>query len=440
LTDSTGGLPVQQVADIVDSIASALDFAHQRGLLHRDVKPSNILLTTGTDKRILLTDFGIGREIGSANGLTATGLTIGTVNSAAPEQLMGEDLDGRADQYALAATAYHLLCGHPLFEHSNPTIVISRHLNATPARLANHRPEFAFLDPVLQQALSKNPTERYPNCTQFAHALRTATAALEQSSHTPSPGGFPPASAITQHASIAPVLRDVAAPTKAAPAPAQASVRKPTTSSAGDTNPLAPTEPAAARDVSRAVLIAIGAVVVVLVAVVAAITTVSVMGSSANQQQVTATESLPAKASEPPSLLPTVPVAAVQPTLATSAMPPKPRIVGIPARNGSAGVVTRSGKTACQIMVTLIGCQVNWEIATPLLYGAPANGVRIYANGHWEWATGDMGTTATFTTLSYDTTYTALGWIIEPSITGTRFTNNATGHGIVVSTEGIDPF
>ena len=142
------GLPQREVLNIVTAVGEALDYAHQRHLLHRDVKPANILVSkqeTG-EERILLADFGIARWDNDASGLTQTNMTVGTVSYAAPEQLMGRDLDGRADQYALAATAYHLLTGTPPFQHSNPAVVISQHLSALPPSLAEHRPELADLD------------------------------------------------------------------------------------------------------------------------------------------------------------------------------------------------------------------------------------------------------------------------------------------------------
>ncbi len=155
------GMPVGDVLEIVTAVGSALDYANQRGVLHRDVKPANILLADGRDedgeRRILLSDFGIARQLGEISGLTATNMTMGTLPYAAPEQLMDEPIDGRADQYSLAATAYHLLTGSPMFPQSNPAVVISRHLNTPPPPLAATRPELAPLDPVLARALAKDP-------------------------------------------------------------------------------------------------------------------------------------------------------------------------------------------------------------------------------------------------------------------------------------------
>jgi serine/threonine protein kinase, bacterial len=167
------GMPRHEVAEIISAVADALDYAHQRNLLHRDVKPANILLAypESGDQRILLADFGIARWVNDISGLTATNMTVGTVSYAAPEQLMGERLDGRADQYALAATAFHLLTGRPPFQNSNPAVVISQHLSAAPPAIGEHRPELAGLDPVLAKALAKAPADRFERCADFARAL-----------------------------------------------------------------------------------------------------------------------------------------------------------------------------------------------------------------------------------------------------------------------------
>ena len=101
-------------------------------------------------------------------------MAIGTLPYAAPEQLMDEPIDGRADQYALAATAYHPLTGSPVFPQSNPAVVIGRHLNTPPPALADTRPELAALDPVLAIALAKDPADRFTRCTDFARAFARA--------------------------------------------------------------------------------------------------------------------------------------------------------------------------------------------------------------------------------------------------------------------------
>ncbi|WP_458315897.1 serine/threonine-protein kinase [Mycolicibacterium brisbanense] len=168
------GMPYEDVVEIVTAVAEALDFAHERRLLHRDVKPANILVTTPTAsarRRVLLTDFGIAREADDVSGLTETNMAIGTVAYVAPEQLSSKALDGRADQYALAATAFHLLTGAPLFDDANRIVVAGKHLNTPPPRLSERRPDLAHLDAAMAKALAKNPDQRYARCIDFARAL-----------------------------------------------------------------------------------------------------------------------------------------------------------------------------------------------------------------------------------------------------------------------------
>jgi hypothetical protein len=166
------GMPKADVAEIISAVADALDHAHSRGLLHRDVKPANILLTDPKPRRrILLADFGIAREMGEISGLTATNMLVGTTAYCAPEQLRGNDLDARADQYALGCTAFNLLTGVAPFQHSNPAVVISQHLSAAPPLVSERRPELAELDAVIAKAMAKDPSERYATCADFASAL-----------------------------------------------------------------------------------------------------------------------------------------------------------------------------------------------------------------------------------------------------------------------------
>src|ERR1700757_862149 len=167
------GMPASMACEIVTAVAAALDYAHRCGLLHRDVKPANILLTDPKDgeRRIVLADFGIARQHGDVSGLTDTNFTVGTVTYAAPEQLMGDNIDARADQYALAATAFHLFSGAPPYQHSNPVAVISRHLTAPLPKVSDTRPELKNLDEVFARALAKNPGHRFADCHEFAAAL-----------------------------------------------------------------------------------------------------------------------------------------------------------------------------------------------------------------------------------------------------------------------------
>jgi serine/threonine protein kinase len=171
-SEHPSGMPRADVVEIIWAVADALDHAHSRGLLHRDIKPANILLGDASPRRrILLADFGIARELGEISGLTATNMTMGTTAYCAPEQLQGDDLDARADQYALGCTAFHLLTGGAPFQHSNPAVVITHHLSAPPPSVSERRPELADLDAVIAKAMAKDPDERYATCADFASAL-----------------------------------------------------------------------------------------------------------------------------------------------------------------------------------------------------------------------------------------------------------------------------
>jgi serine/threonine-protein kinase len=165
-------MPRADVVEIISAVADALDYAHSRGLLHRDVKPANILLGDGKPRRrILLADFGIARELGEISGLTATNMLVGTTAYCAPEQLRGDDLDARADQYALGCTAFHLLTGSAPFEHSNPAVVITQHLSAQPPLASARHPELAGADAAITRAMAKHPDQRFATCADFAAAL-----------------------------------------------------------------------------------------------------------------------------------------------------------------------------------------------------------------------------------------------------------------------------
>jgi serine/threonine protein kinase, bacterial len=169
------GMPPRMVIEIVSAIAEALDYAHDRGALHRYVNPGNILVSKSPAdrRRIALTGFGVARPEGAHNTLTRAGMFIGTAGYTAPEQLMGDELDGRADQYALAASAFHLLTGAPPFAHFNPSVVVNRQLNDRPPRPSEIRPDLTEFDAIFARALSKDPVDRFRRGRDFAKALES---------------------------------------------------------------------------------------------------------------------------------------------------------------------------------------------------------------------------------------------------------------------------
>lgn len=175
---------VPRALRIIAETASALDFAHSRGVLHRDVKPANILLSaadTGREERAILTDFGIARLLDSNTQLTATGTFAATLAFAAPELLSGEAVDHRADQYSLGCTLFTILAGHPPFASANPGQVVAGHLSKSLPRLGSMRTDVPpFLDDVIARATAKRREDRFASCTEFAVA---AFAAL--SGHAP---------------------------------------------------------------------------------------------------------------------------------------------------------------------------------------------------------------------------------------------------------------
>ncbi|MBV9206555.1 MAG: serine/threonine protein kinase [Actinobacteria bacterium] len=172
-----GPLPLGYAWHVIAQIAAALDAAHAFGLIHRDVRPANILLDAGDtpgERAAYLSDFGLSKRL-SAEHIIATGWHGGTLEYAAPEQLDGHAIDGRADLYALACTAFELLCGMPPFGHDPGLTVMYAHLYAPPPRAAESRADLpAAADRVLATALAKNPAERYPTCGEFAEELRSA--------------------------------------------------------------------------------------------------------------------------------------------------------------------------------------------------------------------------------------------------------------------------
>jgi len=195
LLRTRGPLPVNDALAIVREAAQALAYAHREGVLHRDIKPENILVTD--DGATLVADFGIARDLRDSamhNNLTATGISVGTPRYMAPEQATGEEVDGRADQYALACVAYELLTGEPPFDGATAAALIAARFTTPVPSVRRARADVPeSIEAVLHRALSLKPAERFGSMNEFARAV--APALSTPSAHTPGSGSNTDASA-----------------------------------------------------------------------------------------------------------------------------------------------------------------------------------------------------------------------------------------------------
>ncbi|HEV2254068.1 MAG TPA: protein kinase [Streptosporangiaceae bacterium] len=204
-----GALPPDRAADFVSPVASALDAAHGAGLVHRDVKPGNILVDTrpGRPDHVYLSDFGIVKRA-TAERLTQVGTNVGTPAYMAPEQIAGRDVDGRTDQYSLACVTVQLLTGMVPFAQDQLPALMYAHLSAPPPSLVSRRPDLpAAVDHVVAKAMAKTPEERYESCGDFADALREALGLAPYHRRSsvgapPTPPPTPPPSAASLDAGV----------------------------------------------------------------------------------------------------------------------------------------------------------------------------------------------------------------------------------------------
>ena len=203
LLERRGPLPAWRAWSIISQVAAALDAAHAYGLVHRDVKPANMLLDTTAaaagqgrvlpddrPEHVYLSDFGISKQSLAASNLTMSGQFVGTLDYIAPEQIDGHNVDGRADQYSLACAAYELLSGTPPFRREQGLAMITAHLAEPPPSLAARRDDLpAVVDRVLASAMAKSPDGRYATCAQFATDLGRSLGLVPGA---PEPPGMPP--------------------------------------------------------------------------------------------------------------------------------------------------------------------------------------------------------------------------------------------------------
>jgi serine/threonine-protein kinase len=186
-----GPVEAEYAISIASQLADALDHAHQRGLVHRDVKPNNVLMSR--DGRPMLTDFGIAKALHESTGLTRTGTSIGTPEYMAPEQIQGQKVDGRTDIYALGIVLYEMLAGWVPFSATTPVAALYKQVNEPPPPLRQVNIAIPdWLEGVVLKALSKSPQDRYQRASDFADALRqhrgpdrTAAAVATPSRRTP---------------------------------------------------------------------------------------------------------------------------------------------------------------------------------------------------------------------------------------------------------------
>ena len=176
LLKSEPRLEIDRATSIASQVAGALGAAHRHDLVHRDVKPANILIirrdSPGSNDHAYLSDFGLAKHVESVSGLTATGHFMGTVNYAAPEQVEGKQVDGRTDIYALGCVLFECLTGRPPFQKEEGVAVIMAHLREEAVPVSSLRPDCPpELDAVVAKMLAKPPADRYQTCAELIEAL-----------------------------------------------------------------------------------------------------------------------------------------------------------------------------------------------------------------------------------------------------------------------------
>jgi serine/threonine protein kinase/DNA-binding beta-propeller fold protein YncE len=175
LIAAQGPLDPTRAVDLISQVASALDAAHDHGLVHRDVKAANVLLPS-EGGHAYLTDFGLAKQTMSGSAMTGTGLLVGTVDYLAPEVIEGHGADARADQYALACVLFECLTGTPPFRRPTEAATLWAHMQDAPPPLPAN---CADLTPPLRRALAKSPADRYPTCGAFLEDVRSRLPSQE---------------------------------------------------------------------------------------------------------------------------------------------------------------------------------------------------------------------------------------------------------------------
>jgi serine/threonine protein kinase len=319
LSSRVGPMPIERAAYLCSQVLDALGHAHRAGIVHRDLKPANLMLTEGGIVKVM--DFGIARVIGTEH-LTNDGYMMGTPAYMAPEQVMGGEIDGRADLYAMGVVLYRLLTGTLPFKAETPMAMVQKQLKDPPTPLRQFREELpGWCEELLDRALAKPVEQRFQTADDFRGALVRAmspTASVEQTSTALMPVvtdlgvTLPPNSLRTPFAMPAPVVSPATASIPAASEPAtQATAAERTV-------------------VLRTSHVAVFAAAIVLLVVALAGVTVAVVrrGPASAAPPASSLPQPPASvaATSPPSPLPSPPVPA-----SSGAVPPAPKTASIPA-------------------------------------------------------------------------------------------------------------
>jgi serine/threonine protein kinase len=198
LLDRDGPLELSRLASILSQVGAALDAAHARGLVHRDVKPGNILIASGAGREdpdhVYLTDFGLTKRSSSLSGLTTTGHFVGTMDYIAPEQIGSKPVDARTDIYSLGCVLYQGLTGDPPFDRDDEAALLWAHLVERPPPVSTRRPDVPpAVDAVVAKAMAKAPEDRHGSCRELVAEFRAALGQAEP--HRPAPPPPPPPSA-----------------------------------------------------------------------------------------------------------------------------------------------------------------------------------------------------------------------------------------------------
>jgi eukaryotic-like serine/threonine-protein kinase len=187
--DHDGPLSVTEVLRIGMQTAAGPAAAHDQGLVHRDVKPANILLENSVE-RVRLTDFGLARAVADA-GMSRTGVVAGTPYYMAPEQARGDTTDRRADLFSLGSTLYAICAGHPPFRAENPLAVLRRVCDDAPRPLREINPDIpSWLEPLIARLMAKDPLQRYQTADEAFDVLKKCLAHVQQPLSSPLPPGL----------------------------------------------------------------------------------------------------------------------------------------------------------------------------------------------------------------------------------------------------------